>query len=516
MSIATDFNDLAALADLDQVRHQVEQAAPAVPTTEWPVPTIPGALNTPDVPADLLPGVWGRMAGAVAEATQTPAVMSILCALGILGTLLQKRFEVDTGSHREALPFWTMSVSATGTRKTPVMSAFQAPLLAWEKLMADRKRREIARNEAVMATTIKRIEALKQQAGKADDAELRRLRDEIESLELSMPEEIRAPLLFTEDVTPETLQRLLAEHVGRMAILSDEPGIFRILGGLYGGGGGASLEVFLKSYSASALKVARASRTVFVYAPCLSMALMCQPDLLAELAGSNQFRGSGLMARFWYGVPHSNVGRRDVRRRARVSDELREEYSAAVFGLLAGYPPEIEDRERVAVLTLTPSAEDMWLDFSQEIEDQLIDGGALDAIRDWGAKAPGATARVAALLELAATGLGARQVGHGAMRRAIALARLMVPHTRAAFGLLGADVVEADANALLSWVRANHLEEFATRDAMRAMDSRFKTAAKLGKAVDKLVQLDCVRTYQRKNQGARSTTVIQVNPACLS
>jgi hypothetical protein len=294
------------------------------------------------------------------------------------------------------------------------------------------------------------------------------------------------------------------------------PAFSGVLGGLYGGGGGASLEVFLKSYTGSALKVQRASRTVFVVSPCLSMVLMIQPELVAELAGSNQFRGSGLMARFWYGVPRSNVGRRDVRQRRRISNELRDAYSAAVFALMEGYPPEDARDRQPKVLTLSGSAEELWLDFSQEVEDQLIEGGALDGVRDWGSKLPGSVARVAALLELAEMGLQVEQVSHSAMDRAIRLARLMVPHTKAVFGMLGADVVEADANALLSWVRANHLEEFATRDAMRAMDSRFKTAAKLGKAIDKLKQLDCVRTYQRKNQGARPTTVIQVNPACLS
>jgi putative DNA primase/helicase len=51
-------------------------------------------------------------------------------------------------------------------------------------------------------------------------------------------------MLFVEDVTPETMQRLLAEQGGRMGVLSDEPGLFRILGGLYGGGGGANLDIF--------------------------------------------------------------------------------------------------------------------------------------------------------------------------------------------------------------------------------------------------------------------------------
>jgi hypothetical protein len=46
-----------------------------------------------------------------------------------------------------------------------------------------------------------------------------------------MPDELRAPMLFVEDVTPETMQKLLAEQGGRMGVLSDEPGLFRILGG---------------------------------------------------------------------------------------------------------------------------------------------------------------------------------------------------------------------------------------------------------------------------------------------
>ena len=42
------------------------------------------------------------------------------------------------------------------------MGAFQDPLVAWEKVLADRMRGTIARNEAVRSTTLKRIEALKQ------------------------------------------------------------------------------------------------------------------------------------------------------------------------------------------------------------------------------------------------------------------------------------------------------------------------------------------------------------------
>lgn len=520
----TDFNDLQALAGLDAVRDQLGAVQPAAPVStaepdqaaQWSEPLLPGVLQTPEVPASILPGVWGQMAQAVSESTQTPPVMSVLCALGVLSTLLQKRYEVDAGSHCEVLAFWGVSVSPSGTRKTAVMNAFQAPLLQWEKLLRDRMRRDIARTEAVRTTTVKRIESLKQQAGKADADELNRLRAEIEREEMEMPEELRAPLLFTEDVTPETLQRLLAENDGRMAVMSDEPGIFRILGGLYSGGS-ASLEVFLKGHTGSALKVARAARMVFVDKPCVSMNLMIQPDLVAELAGSSQFRSSGLLARFFYGVPVSNVGRRDVRQRRRISLELHQAYSAAVMALMEGYPSTDATEPKTQTLTLDELAEDAWLDFSQEIEDQMQEGGPFDGIRDWTSKLPGAVVRVAALLQLAEGGVAARVVSLESMVQAIELARLLIPHTQAAFGLLGADPVDADATAILKWIRAGGRDEFTQRDAQHAMSSRFRSADKLKKALTKLRDMGCVRLVKRANKGTnRSSDVVLVNPAVLS
>jgi len=528
----TDFNDLAAVGGLEAVRNQVEAAEaqaladmqgstppeeppPAEP--EWPEPMVPGVLRTPDIPETILPGAWGDMVAAVSRSTQTPTAISVLCALGVLGTLLQRRFEVDTGTHTEPLPVWCASVSPSGTRKTAVAGAFQRPLLDWEKLRADAMRREIARNNAVRDTALKRIESLKQQAGKAKPEELEAIRIDIENEQMNMPDELRAPTLFVEDVTPETMQRLLADHCGRMGVLSDEPGLFRILGGLYSGGGGASLEVFLKGHAGSALKVHRAARSVFVDRPAVSMSLMVQPDLMADLAGSNQFRASGLMARFLWAVPVTNVGKRNVYDRYRIPNEVREAYNTAVLSMLEGYPPEPGASDKPVTLRLDDCAEELWLDFAQEVEDQQGEGGPLDSIRDWTSKLPGAVARVAALLELAAGGLGRDTVGLEAMHQAITLARLLIPHTKAAFNLLGADALEADAIAVLKWVRGNGLEEFTQREAQKGMEARFRSVDKLKRAIEKLRDLDCVRVTKRRNQGTnKPTVVVQVNPAILS
>lgn len=408
-------------------------------------------------------------------------------------------------------------MSPSGTRKTAVAGAFQRPLLDWEKRRADAMRREIARNNAVRETTLKRIESLKQQAGKAKEDELASIRNEIENETVNMPDELRAPMLFVEDVTPETMQKLLAEQGGRMGVLSDEPGLFRILGGLYSGGGGASLEVFLKGHAGSALKVNRAARSVFVDRPAVSMSLMVQPDLMNDLAGSNQFRASGLMARFLWAVPATNVGKRNVYDRYRIPPEVQDGYAHAVEAMLAGFQTDPEAPDKPTTLTLDDCAEELWLEFAQEVEDQQGEGGTFDAIRDWTSKLPGAVARIAALLVLAAGGLERRAVGMDAMYQAITLGRLLTEHTKAAFSLLGADAQEADAIAVLKWVRSNGLEEFTQREAQKAMESRFRSVDKLKKAIDKLRDQDCVRISKRRNQGTnKPTIVIQVNPAILS
>jgi len=518
---ATDYNDLAYFEDLAAVAESVA-AAESIDTETaasdeqpWPEPSIPGVLRTPDVPCNILPGVWVQMAQAVSDCTQTPTAMSVMAVLGVLGAVLHGRYEIDCGTHREILAFWGVTVSASGTRKSAVMGHFQEPLLHWEKMVSDRMRREIIRNEAIRSTTAKRIESLKQQAAKANPDELKALRDEIEREEVDMPDEIKTPALFTEDSTPETMQRLLSENSGRMAVLSDEPGLFRILGGLYSKGG-ASLDVFLKGHVGSALKVARAAHSIYVKRPCVTMSLMIQPDMVSELAGSNQFRSSGLMARFFYAVPVTNVGRRDVRKRHRVPDTLVDAYDAEVQSLLCGYPPEAGESLKPKILVFDELAEDLWLDFSQEIEDQQGEGGAFDSIRDWTSKLAGAVARVAALIEIATFGLGVHTVGLESMHRAIKLGRLMIPHTQAAFGLLGADSTEGDAIHVLKWIRGQGLTEFTQREAHRALESRFKTVEKLKKAIVKLRSMDCVRQIQRKQPNGRPSVVYGVNPGVMS
>ncbi|MCU0925273.1 MAG: YfjI family protein [Hydrogenophaga sp.] len=531
----TDANDLARVAGPEAVRAMVEAAQPAVPPgargwpefedvmhseaqapaaapppEEWPEPVLPGTQATPKIPADLLPTWSGDMVRAVADSTQTPPALAFMSCLAVLATVLQRRYEVEpVPGYFEPLPLWAAVASAAGTRKSAVLNAIQGPLVRWEKLHSDRMRRDIARVNSARAVARKKIERLLQDAAKAKDASEREsIRAEIEREELQMPDEIRAPRLFTSDSTPERLQALLAEHGERMAVLSDEAGSFQIMGGLYSGGQ-AHLDVYLQAHAGSPMRVDRASRAVHIDRPALCMGLLVQPGTLADVAGSKRFRDSGLLARFLWAVPDSTVGRRDVRRHAPIPEHVKEAYERGIIGLLSGW---FEPIGKPKVLTFTDPARELWFDFAQEIENQQGEGGRYEAISDWTSKLPGAIARVAAVLELAEMGLTADEVSEVAMRRALQLGGLLIEHARAAFALLGTDAVDTDAVAVVRWIKASGLLEFTRREAQKAQEGRFRSVDRLEKAMERLEAGDVVRSTKRRRAGAPPSVVYRVNP----
>lgn len=323
-----------------------------------------------------------------------------------------------------------------------------------------------------------------------------------------MPQELRAPRLFTGDVTAERLQALLVEHSERMAVLSDEAGIFLIMAGMYSGGM-ASLDVFLQGHAGTPMRVDRADRAAHVDRPALSFGLALQPGVLAEVASSRRFRDSGLLARFLFAMPTSNVGRRDVRRRWSIPSYVQNEYGSRIHELLEGRQQEVS---KPRVLGMTEPARNAWLDFADEIEKQQGERGSMESIADWSSKLPGAAARIAALLELAENGVAAVSVGLESTERAVKLCQLLICHAHAAFGLLGADGTDADAAAIVKWATDGRLLSFNKSSCQKAMEGRFRTISRLDKAIERLEQGDVVKVEKVPNRGARPTTMIRINP----
>src|ERR1019366_1796657 len=117
----------------------------------------------------------------------------------------------------------------SGNRKTSVLTALLEPFAQWEREQIARIEPERTFMASERRTAEARIERLRKKAAGADDptAFVR----EIHELEAKLPLVPAMPRLYADDCTPERLASLMAEQGGRMAVFSDEGGIFDILAG---------------------------------------------------------------------------------------------------------------------------------------------------------------------------------------------------------------------------------------------------------------------------------------------
>jgi hypothetical protein len=517
----TDMNDLAAVKGKRAVARAVADALPpalardVVDGEAWPDLVIPGAGTTPEISAALLPSWVGGMVQAVSDSTQTPSAMGVLIALAVLATTLQRRFVVapkgDDDDYTETLSLWTLVGMVSGSRKTAVVNALTAPLMEWEERERLALRTSVAKNASERAVSQARIKKLTDRAAGEEEVDKRRkLLAEIDDIKRDMPDEMHFPKLFTADTTPEALQAMLTRQGERMAVLADEPGVFNVMAGMYSGGK-ASLDVFLQSHAGSPVRVDRADREAYLVSPALSFGVTIQPGILCEVGDNRQFRHSGLLARFLYALPASNIGKRNVRKSTAIAAAVKDAYHAGLMSLLEGrklYP------DKPLRLNFSEPATEAWYVFAEEVERQQGDGGRFEAISDWTGKLPGQVARIAALIELAESGTTAESVSLSAVERAVELARLLIEHAIAVFGMIGADDGDAGALAILRWIRANGLTTFNRTAVYRAMEARFGNVEQLGEALKRLSDWGVIRQNKVTSgkRGGRPSEIAVVNP----
>ncbi len=542
----TDFNDLAVLESLDRVRELIETAAileappsatvptvksvgapetklgkdsaddQVVPGRPWPEPLLFGEIDTPEIPADLLPGWLGEYCKAVATTTQTPPGLSVMFALATVATCLQKRFEVcPYPDYIEPCNLWTVTALDPGNRKTAVRQAFTGPLMDWEHEESSRLKPEIKRVRHQREINQKTIEQIKARAAKAETTPTGReeLLREILDIEAATPDEMIPPRLWVDDVTPERLQTLLFDHGGRMALLSDEGGIFEVMAGLYSGGK-ANLNVFLQAHAGAPIRVDRQGRSVVINRPALTFGLMVQPGIIGDLGSGSKarFRSNGLLARFLYCLPKSTVGTRDVTQRITTPETVKMAFRDGIASRLAIGPATDErGQDRPRLLTLTPKALQAWSQFSQYVEDRQGPDGEFYSFQDWTSKLPGAAIRIAGLLHVVEHGEAVSDISDSTIERALDLCDLLISHARAAFDMMGSEPAQNDARIVLRWIIARGQPSFRQNEAIKE-NRQFRTIERLDQALKILTGRHIISEPYKRQTGGRPSILYAVNP----
>jgi hypothetical protein len=345
---------------------------------EWPE-IIPIRRIDPDpIPSKSLPGWLGETAEAISEATETPVDLAALLSIAVASSCVAGKALVSPESgYSEPLNVYVCPAMESGNRKTAVLNFLLTPLIEQEGLETQRIEPERKRLLSERQTMQCRIDKLRKNAASADDP-LAIVR-EIVQLENSLPEAPAIPRLFCEDITPERLASMMQEQGEKMAVFSDEGGIFDLLAGRYSNGV-PNLDLWLKAHAVSPVRVDRQDRTrlpILMNRPHLVVGISPQPDVLAGLRDKPGFRGRGLLARWLYALPQSRLGRRMLVPKP-VSPEVQNRYANGIR-TLAEYQPA-----SVVYLKLSPASYLVWKNFQRSLEPEFLDGGTLQDLKDSG------------------------------------------------------------------------------------------------------------------------------------
>jgi hypothetical protein len=508
----TGVDDLLAQWGPERVLSWLHDAQMGAASAEDPEPISLDALRVPPFPTNVIPTNWLRdMVDATADATETPVELPLLLGLAVTATAVQKKYVVEpTPDYYEPLNIWAIVLLDSGNRKSAVLKEITAPLLDFERQHAAGIAQDILRAESARQLAEDRIKHLRQKAARADGVDLDALRHELFQAESALPEVPKGLRLWCQDITPEKLGALMADHGEKMAVLSDEGGIFENIGGRYSQGI-PNLDLFLKAHSGSSYRVDRGSRPpVFMDSPALTLALSPQPAVLKGLTKIPDFRGKGLLARPLYALPHSLLGSRLLDPRP-IPATVREAYHTAIHTLLQLFPRADGTPHR---LRLSEEAHREWKAFQRHVEDELRDGGMFEHIRDWAGKLPGSVARLAGILHCADHADGAphtHPIDLRTMEAALALGGLLERHALAVFSVMAVDSNLDAAKKIWSWVLRERHTTFSKRDCFHALQGAFQTMVGIQPAFEILLERGYLFPFQLKKPVGRPSPGYRVN-----
>jgi hypothetical protein len=496
-------------ADLDDVHRRVNENMPEnnSGTVEYDQPvSLTDPVPVPPFPVDALPDVIVQKVSELAEATQTDPAMAATSALTVLAACAggHAKIRIRPG-WIEPLCLFTNTIARPAERKSAVQQSMVKPLLDAEEVLSASGEMEHLKLADELDMAKKMVDQLNKAAVNAaakaaapkatdkDRADAKTAADAAKAAKAAM-RQIEVPViprLLADDVTPEATATLLADHGGRIAIISAEGGIFDTIAGRYAKT--VNVDVYLKGHAGDRIKVDRQGRAAqHIPSPALTMGLMVQPRIIEAIAANRDFRGRGLLARFLYAVPVSKVGFRKSAATP-VSESTEAKYSHWIKKLASEMAEWAGDP---MILTLTEHAAARVGELQDDVESMLAEDGDLSSppsLQEWGGKLVGAVIRIAGLLHLGEHGQKTARTYPVQVATIEAAERIGWYFKAAAinvFAEMDTDPATADAAYLLGRIGKirGHGDEISERDMHMATKSRFRKKDALMVAVDLLVQ----------------------------
>ncbi|THT95454.1 DUF3987 domain-containing protein [Lampropedia puyangensis] len=314
------------------------------------------------------------------------AAMSICC---------QHHVDVNCpGGGRSPTSVYLMTSAESGDRKTAVENQLFKPIFEIDsrnRLGSIASEKEYDREQIIWRAKRKQLErdfgnALKESIATEE------IENCLAQIIDSEPEKQKATRFLYRDVSVSALQKGMAENNANAALILSESM------GLFSSRNADSLPTLSAIWDGRPIDVERANKpSWYVASPRLTISLMMQPGVLRGYLGkhSGVARLSGLLARFLVVEPKSRQGMRQIHPTEvglPKKDDALKQFHARELELLSNIP---KDRE---LLSFSPAAQQIWVEFYNNVEDQLGQYGCFSDIRDCASKIANNLSRLAALI----------------------------------------------------------------------------------------------------------------------
>lgn len=479
----------------------------------WDTPLTFDKTSTPEICASLLPGIYGEFAKALANSAEVSESMTTMSVLGIIAAVCSKKFIVSPqAGWNEPVNLYILMGLPPANNKSLIQGSCTAPIDHWEAAQCRKMESAVKLARSKRKNEESQIQSLRATAAKCKDhTKQQDLFAEVNELEAKLTEIPALPQIYLNDVTPETLSTAVCEQGGRIAIISDEGGIMETMAGLYSKGQ-SNYDILLKGIDGGRVRLKRKDRDLDI-CPYLSFLLVVQPQIIRNMSDRKSFQGRGLFERFLYVLPQSRLGYRQLDQ-APLPAVLTRQYRDAINALLNIAPANERGIEYPHLITLSEEAKTLWRGFRREIEIQLRPDGKLSPCLGWGGKIVGFTLRLAALLHIAESFHKNLCIQPKSMDNAIAMARLLIDHALAAFGLMQECMADEDAQTILGWIVQQGESRFRRTDCLRKFHGRFTSKKRFDEALAVLIDRCIISPVCKEitTERKRPTLYYEVNP----
>lgn len=389
--------------------------------SEEPLPLFPPLAESEPFPTDSLGPTLSRAAKAIAAKSQVPVAMAAQSVLAVSSLAASSHADVQLPfGQTRPLSLFFATVAASGDRKSTADNEALWPVTKREKNLRDVHVDEMA--EWRVASAAWQAEKRKIEAERNIDFVERKSRL---SLLGGEPERPLSPFLVTGDLTIEGLVKNWPNAHPSLGVFTAEGGMFTAGHGMNDDNRIKTAAMLSELWDGKPVKRVRALDGITILpGRRLALHVMIQPEAAAGFLSNESLRDQGILSRILVAAPASLAGRRAYQEPCQKVAAAINAYGARILSLLEAKPtlePGTRNELAPRALLISASADGIWRQFYNHIEEQCGVGNELEGIGDFAAKAAEHAARIAGVLTIVED-LHEREIGFLAMQGAVELA----------------------------------------------------------------------------------------------